>query len=124
MAARPTLRDVSAKRDPYDRVRAFLSDADVRPDFAARAFARIEAQDVELGGSFQWACLGDLLADCARHAVDVAAYSALLAARLEHDATGGSADTRARALLTAAAERAGEADTMLCELRRLMERAA
>jgi hypothetical protein len=34
------------------------------------------------------------------------------------------ADRRARALLTAATQRAGEADILLCELRRLLERPA
>ena len=113
-------------RDPYDRVRAFLAEADVRPDFASRAFARIEAQHDELGTSYLWASLSMLVAECAQEAEDLAAWAALVAARLENaaDSPASFGDRRARALLTSATQRAGEADTMLCELRRLVERPA
>ena len=110
--------------DAYTRVRAFLADAEVRPEFAARAMARIEAQTQELGTSFLWGSLSALVAECAQEAEDLAAWSALIATRIEHDGGEPFATRRARALLTAATQRAGEADTMLCELRRLIERAA
>lgn len=62
-----------------------------------------------------------LVAECAREAEDLAAWSALIAARLEYDLSDPCADRRARALLTAAAKRAAEADTLLVgELRRLL----
>lgn len=106
--------------DPYSRVRAFLADADLRPDFVARALARIEAENDELGTSFLWCSLGLLVRECSEEAEDIAAWSALLAARLEQDGD----DRRARALLTAATQRAGEADLLLGELRRMLERVA
>ncbi len=111
-------------RDPYERVRAFLTDAQVRPDFTARAFARIEGQHDELGDSFLWTPLGLLVAEGAQEAEDLAAWSALIAARISTDASDATADARARALLTMATQRAAEADAALCELRRLIERAA
>jgi hypothetical protein len=111
-------------RDPYADVRVFLTDADVRAEFAAAALARIEGQHDELGDSFRWASLSMLVGECAEEAVDLASWSALIAARLEHDGTRTFADRRARALLTAATQRAAEADLLLCELRRLVERPA
>jgi len=107
---------------PYAGVRAFLVAADVRPDFEARAMARIDGQHDELGDSYRHLPISDLVAECAQEAEDLAAWSALLASRLEDDAS--SPVRRARALLTAATQRAGEADTMLCELRRLVERSS
>ena len=114
----------SDKVDPYESVRAFLADADIRPDFSARALARIEAQDAELGSSFLWASLGWLVTECTEEAEDLAAWSALIAARIENDGGDPFAMKRARALLTAATQRAGESDVFLHELRRLVERAA
>ena len=111
-------------RREYAPVRGFLAEAGLRPEFASRALARIEGQHEELGTSFLWASLSMLVAECSQEAEDLAAWSALLATRLEHDSTGSSLDRRARALLTAATQRAGEADTLLCELRRLLERPA
>jgi hypothetical protein len=110
--------------DPYARVRAFLGDADIRPEFAARAFARIEAQSDELGSSYSWASLGALIGDARRQAVDVAGYSAVIAARVAQDAGDRFAERRAGALLASAAQRAAEADAMLGELGRLVERVA
>jgi hypothetical protein len=110
--------------DPYARVRAFLAATGVREEFAVRAFARIEGQREELGESYLWASLSVLISECAQEAEDLAAWSALFADRLEHETGGSFADRRAQALLTAATQRAGEADTLLCELRRLVERAA
>jgi len=115
---------LSDKVDPYESVRTFLADADVRPGFAARALARIEAQHDELGDSYQWAALSGLLADARRQAADTAGYAAILAARTERDADGSTDDRRARALLTEAAQHAAEADLLLLELRRLIERPA
>ena len=77
---------MTQERDPYDRVRAFLAEAAVRPDFASRAFARIEAQHDELGTSYLWASLAMLVTECSQEAEDLAAWSALLATRLEHAA--------------------------------------
>ena len=111
-------------RDPYAGVRRFLADADVRAAFAARALARIEGQHDELGDSFRWASLSGLIAECAEETADLCAWASLIAARLEQDSNGSFADRRARAMLTAACQRADEADTMLAELRRLVERAA
>lgn len=110
--------------DPYATVRAFLSAAEVRPKFAARAMARIEAQHGELGDSFLWRSLTALVTEICEEAEDLAAWSALLAARIEHDGGDPFAARRARALLAAATQRAGEADTLLSELRRLIERPA
>ena len=119
-------RESPSNVDPYAGARGFLSEADVRPEFASRALARIEAQHDELGTSYLWASLSMLVSECAQEAEDLAAWSALLAARIEHaaDSPASFGDRRARALLTAATQRAGAADTMLCELRRLVERAA
>lgn len=105
-------------------VRAFLADADIRPEFAARAFARIEAQDADLGSSYLWSSRSILVSECAQEAEDLAAWAALIAARLAHDSDGSFADRRARALLSSAVQHAGEADTMLRELQRLLERVA
>jgi hypothetical protein len=110
--------------DPYERVRAFLADADVRPEFAARAFARIEAQDAELGTSFLWTSLGGLVRECVAEAEDLAAWAALIACRIEQDAADPFADRRARAALSAAVVRGDEAGILLDELRRMIERAA
>lgn len=110
--------------DPHERVRAFLAEANLRPELAARAFGRIEAQDETLGDSYKWASLSMLVAECAAEAEDLCARGACAAVRLEHAASDPFADRRARALLIAAVQRAGEADTLLCELRRLIERAA
>jgi hypothetical protein len=106
----------------YNGVRAFLAAADIRPEFSARVFARIEGQHDELGESYLWSSLSMLVNECAQEAEDIAAWSALIAARVEHDSDKSGDDSRARALLTAAAQRAGEADVLLCELRRLVER--
>lgn len=111
-------------RDPYERVRAFLTAADLRPEFAHKALARIEGQHDELGDSFRWASLTGLIAECCEETADTAAWASLIAARLEYDSDGSFADRRARAMLTAACKRADEADAMLSELRRLIERAA
>lgn len=108
--------------DHYASVRDFLVAADLRPEFAARVVARIEAQDAELGQSYLSSSLSMLVSECAAETEDLAAWSALLASRLKHESDGSFGDRRARALLTAATQRAGEADTMLCELRRLLER--
>jgi phytoene dehydrogenase-like protein len=110
--------------DPYGPVRTFLADANVRPEFAARVLARIEDQHDELDESFLWAPLGSLVAESVEEAEDLAAWLALIATRLDYDASGSFADRRARALLTAATQHAGEADAMLLELRRLVERVA
>jgi hypothetical protein len=114
----------SAAQGAYRAVSEFFAQADVRPEFAARAQARIQAHDDELGTSFLWSSLSMLVDECAAEAEDLGAWASLIAARLEHDATGSFADKRARALLTAATQRAAEADVLLCELRRLVERAA
>ena len=111
-------------RREYAPVRGFLAEADLRPDFASRALARIEAQHDELGTSFLWASLSMLVSECAQEAEDLAAWAALIATRLEDAADSLSLDRRARALLTSATQRAGDADTMLGELRRLVERPA
>jgi len=121
-SARPTRG--SDQVDPYESVRAFLADADIRPDFSARALARIEAQDAELGSSFLWASLAGLLRELGEEGEDLAAWSALIAARIENDGGDPFAMKRARALLTAATQRAGASDILLHELRRLVERAA
>jgi hypothetical protein len=110
--------------DPYAAARGFLAGVDVRPEFADRAMARIENHHDDLGDSFRWSSLTALVVECAEEAEDMAAWAALIAARLEHDSAGTFADRRARALLAGATQRAGEADTLLCELRRLIERAA
>lgn len=110
--------------DPYALVRTFLGTAELRPEFAHKAQARIEGQHDELGDSFRWASLTGLIAECAEEAADLAAWASLIAVRLEQDSEGTFADRRARAMLTAACQRADEADTMLAELRRLVERAA
>ncbi|MGI8803271.1 MAG: hypothetical protein ACR2KV_14090 [Solirubrobacteraceae bacterium] len=109
----------AAPRDPYAAVRAFLADADVRPEFAARALARIEAQHADLGDGYLWAALDSLVTECAEETEDLAAWSAIIAARLEHS---GSTDGRARAFLIGATQRAAQADEMLSELRRLVVR--
>ncbi len=109
--------------DTTERVRTFLAGTDVRPEFAARALARIEGQAEELDRSYEWASLSALIRDAARQAEDVAGYAAILAARIEYDATDAFSARRATALLTAAIQRAGEADAMFGELRRLVERA-
>lgn len=114
---------MSAEHDPYVRVRAFLADAGVPASFAASAFARIEAQDGELGDSFLREPLADLVRELGEEAHDLAAWSALLAARLEHDAIGSHDRRRARALLTAITQRAGAADALIGELQRLLDRA-
>jgi hypothetical protein len=110
--------------DPYAAVREFLADAEIRPEFAARAMARIEAQTPELGTSFLWCVRGRLIAEAIEEAEDLAAWCALASARLDHDADlAGDVDptgSRARALLSIATQRAGEADGALDELRRLV----
>ena len=108
----------------YAAVLAFLAEAGVRPDFAAAVQTRVEAQTDTLDLSYQWCSISGLLADATRQAEDVAGYAAVLAARLERDADSSSTHRRARALLTAATQRAGEAHTLLSKLRRLVERAA
>ena len=113
----------SATHGAYAAPSESLADA-IRPDFAARALARIQAQHDALDHSFEWASLSGLIGAAMRQAEDVAGYSSLLAARIERDADGSTADRRGRALLTAAARCAAEADLMLLELRRLIERPA
>lgn len=117
------MTNASATRGAHAAAQKFLAEAGVRPEFAARSFARLEAQDDALGDSYKWSSLTMLVAECAQEAEDLAAWAACAAVRLEHMAGDPFADRRARALLTAATERAGEADTLLCELRRLIERA-
>lgn len=111
-------------RTGYEAAREFLAGAGLRPEFGARAMGRIEDRHDDLGDSFRGASLTALVVECAEEAEDIAAWAALIAARLEYDSDGSFADRRARALLTAATQRAGEADTLLRELRRLIERAA
>jgi hypothetical protein len=111
------------ERDPYERARAFLAGADLRPEFAARALARIEGQHHELGDDlFRQAALGELVSECAREGEALVAWAADLAARLEEESGGSFAGRGARALLTGATQRQGEVDTLLCELRLLVER--
>jgi len=114
--------------DPYAPVRAFLAGAEIRPDFGARAMARIEAQHDQLGSRFLWCVPMRLIVEATEEAEDLAAWCALARARLDDDeALAGVGDTtgnRARALLNIATKRAGEADGALQELRRLVERAA
>lgn len=112
-----------AQGNSYERVRAFLAEG-LRPDFAARVFARVESKAADWDHSYEWASLSALIADGMRQAEDTGGYCAVIAARLEHDGGEPFAARRARALLTAAAQRASEADVMLAELRRLVERAA
>jgi hypothetical protein len=114
-----------------DRVVAFLADANLRPGFAARARARIKAADVELTTAPR-PSLGWLVSELYRHAEEIAAQSAIIAARFEIDAgrpvddrrVAHISDRRARALLTAATQRAGDADALLGELHRLVRLAA
>ena len=114
------------RHDPYAAVYAFLTAAELRPDYEARALARIHAEHDHRGVSFLHSSLLELVRECAEEAEDLAAWAALTAAHLHEHATTEHtfADRRARALLTAATQRAGEADTLLCELRRLLERPA
>jgi hypothetical protein len=107
----------------YAGVRAFLAAADLRPEFAARALSRIEAQHDHLGDRYRRTSLTGLVVECSEEAEDLAAWGALVASRLAEQSDGSFGDRRARALLTVAAQRAGEAHLMLSELRRLLERA-
>lgn len=109
---------MSTANDPYAGAQAFLAEADPRSEFVTRAGARIESQHDALGDSYRRVPLGDLVAECAQEAEDLAAWSALLASRLEGDAS--SSARRARALLTAIAQRAAEADVLVGELHRLL----
>lgn len=102
----------------YTAARAFLADAGLRPDFARRALARIEAQHDELGSSYLFGSLAALLRELAEEAEDLAAWAALLVHRVEADQRPGA--DRARALLAGIAQRAGEADALIGELRRLL----
>lgn len=112
---------VAHEREPHQQVRQFLADADLRPDFAQRALARIHAHDEAWGESYRWASLSMLVSECAQEAEDLAAWAGCAAARLQEDVNRSPLEARARALLTAATQRAGEADTLLCQLRRLLE---
>ena len=112
-SARPTR--LSA---PYAPVHAFLDEAGLRPDFATRALARIEAHHHELGDSYKWASLAGLVRELAEESADSAARASLIAARIEHD--GGDAQ-RARALLAAIAQHADAANVLVGELRQVLE---
>ncbi len=121
--------NVSAAQGGYPAVAVFLDAACPQSDFAARAHVRVEEKTESWDHSYEWASLSALIQAAIHQAEDVAGYAAILAARIEYDSktvTGcnGFADRRARALLTAATQRAAEADEMLCELRRLVERTA
>jgi len=116
-SARPTRP--SGERDSYAAaVHAALAEAGLRPDFTARALARIEAHHDELGTSWQFATIANLLRELGEQTADVTAYAALLGARLEHD--GAPHAKRARALLGAIARHADEADVLVAELRRAL----
>ncbi|MGI8730825.1 MAG: hypothetical protein ACR2LK_12700 [Solirubrobacteraceae bacterium] len=106
--------------DDYAPARAFLASplAALRPDFAGRALARIEAQHDELGESYLYGSLAALVRELAEEAEDLGAWAALLADRVERD-DRPDAD-RARALLAGIAQRAGEADALIGELRRML----
>jgi hypothetical protein len=110
----------------YAEVRRFLTGANLRPDFAARVLARIHAEHDRRGTSFLHATLLELVRECSEEAEDLAAWAALTTAHLHQGAHKEHtfADRRARALLTAVTQRAGEADVLLCELRRVLERPA
>jgi hypothetical protein len=101
----------------YSAAQAFLADSGVRREFADRTLARIEGQHEALGDSYLTASLDDLIRELREESEDSCAWGALLAART---AGGTSTGERARALLTAIAQRADEADALIHELGRLL----
>ena len=86
------------------------------PALAAAALARIEASEAQYGDSHLWASRRHLVQRLAEQTIDVGAYAALLAARPD--------TTQARELLAAIAQRAAEADALIDELRRVLDREA
>lgn len=116
-----------SSRDCYDYVRQIMLNREVvDEDFATRSISRIDAQGDELGASYLFASLPALVRKLREEAEDVAAFSALIAARLHYDSEHSPDENieRTTALLTAVVQRAGEADTLIAEIARFVERKA
>ncbi|MGI8731409.1 MAG: hypothetical protein ACR2LK_15750 [Solirubrobacteraceae bacterium] len=110
----------SPRPGDYTAPRAFLDGphAALRPGFASRALGRIEAQHDELGSSYLYGSMPALVRELGEEAEDLAALAALIAHRVEVDQRADA--DRARGLLAGVAQRAGEADALIAELRRLL----
>jgi len=106
--------------DAYAGARSFLVGSRVAPAFAARAIARIEAEDGELGLSFLATPMRALIRELREESEDAAAWAALLAQRLDHDGGDAATRRRARAMLVTATQRACEADAIIGALSRLL----
>ena len=106
--------------DAYAGARSFLVGSRVAPAFAARVIARIEAQDAVLATSFLSTPRAELLRELGEEAEDLAAWSALLAQRLDHDRLDVTTRHRAKAMLKTATQRACEADAIIAALSRLL----
>lgn len=107
----------------YPAAALFLAGSGVRPAFAARALARIESQHEALGDAYKSAALASLVREVEEEVLDMAAWCALLATRTQQQDAATAVDVRRRALLAAITQRAGEADVLVAELRRLTEAA-
>lgn len=96
------------------------------PDFAARAMERIKANEPELGDSYLWCVRTKLLTEAREEALDLAAWSALLATRLEADAL--ARDYRGRLLddvlegIAGVIRVAADADDRLAILQKVLDR--
>jgi len=113
-------QQANGTEDAYAGARSFLVGSRVAPAFAARAIARIEAEDGELGLSFLATPMRALIRELREESEDAAAWAALLAQRLDHDGGDAATRRRARAMLVTATQRACEADAIIGALSRLL----